>query len=351
MKIGAMILSSTLLLSAPLLAGEKTDLIYMKNGDRLTCEIQSLDAGALYISLDYVNGNIAVEWSKVVRLDSPRLFIVQLEDGSAYVGTLSLAEAAPGQPRRFQLLQPTGQTVLIDPSQIVVMGETSDKFWQRFNGSVSSGIIYSKGNQTAQYSVSATLAYPRPRWGVQTTLNSSLSANTDSKASTRNQLSLFALHDLPWKEFFYAGLGSLLQSSEQGIQLQTNLGGGLGRYLKHTNRVSLWVLAGLGWQGTSYQQFTVPQPSQDILAAMIATELRVSIFKKTNLSISGSAYPALTQSGEAFFTANATYYLKLFGNLSWNFSFYGNWATQPPPNYSGSNYGLGSGLGLTFGNW
>ena len=59
---------------APLHAGEKTDVLYMKNGDRMTCEIKSLNAGSLQIRLDYVEGTISVQWSRVQRLDSKRLF-------------------------------------------------------------------------------------------------------------------------------------------------------------------------------------------------------------------------------------------------------------------------------------
>jgi hypothetical protein len=46
---------------------------------------------------------------------------------------------------------------------------------------------------------------------------------------------------------------------------------------------------------------------------------------------------------------NASYYIKLFSDLSWNFSFYGNWDNQPPPTLSGSDYGTSSGLSWTFG--
>jgi len=48
MKIHAVVvLGSALLLAAPLFAGDKTDVIVMKNGDRLTCEIKKLEAGFL----------------------------------------------------------------------------------------------------------------------------------------------------------------------------------------------------------------------------------------------------------------------------------------------------------------
>jgi hypothetical protein len=50
------------------------------------------------------------------------------------------------------------------------------------------------------------------------------------------------------------------------------------------------------------------------------------------------------------FKTNATYYLKLFGKVDWNLSFYGSWDTKPPPTFSGSDYGSSTGLSWTFGN-
>jgi hypothetical protein len=53
---------------------------------------------------------------------------------------------------------------------------------------------------------------------------------------------------LRWNNWFYAGSASFLQSSVQEINLQTTLGGGIGRYLKNTNRVSLYRARGV-WAG------------------------------------------------------------------------------------------------------
>lgn len=54
----------------PLFAREKTDVIYLNNGDRVTCEIKGLNSGVLDISVDYVLGTQSLEWSKVKRLES-----------------------------------------------------------------------------------------------------------------------------------------------------------------------------------------------------------------------------------------------------------------------------------------
>ena len=356
MRVGAACLGAMLLLAAPLRAsddagsGEKNDVLYMKNGDRMTCEIKSLDAGSLQVSLDYVEGTISVQWSRVQRLDSKRLFIVTLEDGSVYSGTLSIAETLPDEPTKLQLSSGPGNFVLIDKTRIVNMGETSEDFWQRFAVNLQSGIIYSKGNSSTQYNISSSVTYARPRWAMGLDFNSALSSNSGVNASTRNQLNLDAYHLLPWKNWFYAGQVGLLQSTEQGIELRTNVSGGVGKYLQHSGRVSVSLLGGLGWQNTRYSPTEQSQGTQDILALLVNSSLRVVTFSKTNLDLSFSALPALSEPGRFFFNTNAAFYVKLWSNLTYNLSFYGSWDTRPPVTYNASDYGFSSGLGWSFGN-
>ena len=350
MRVGAIGLAATLLAPAPLHAGEKSDVLYMRNGDRMTCEIKSLDAGSLQVSLDYVEGTISVQWSRVQRLDSKRLFIVTLEDGSVYTGTLSVAETLPDEPTKLQITSGPGSFVLIDKKHIVNMGETSENFWQRFAVNLQSGIIYSKGNSTTQYNLSSTVTYARPRWAAALDFNSALSANSGANTSTRNQLSLDAYHLLPWKNYFFGGQVGFLQSTEQGIDLRTNVGGGVGKYLKHSGRVSVSLLGGLAWQNTQYSPTQNSEGTQDILALLVNSSLRVVTFSKTNLDLTVSALPALSEPGRFFFNTNASFYVKLWSNLTYNLSFYGSWDTRPPVTYNASDYGFSSGLGWSFGN-
>jgi hypothetical protein len=351
MKTRAAILSSVLLLTLPLFAREKTDVIVMKNGDRLTCEVKGLDAGVLSIGLDYVDGTISVQWSKVARLESNQLFVVRTEKGLVYTGKLSTVDTAANQPVQIQIVETDEKTAVLDRARITKMSQASDKFWQRFNGDINLGISYSKGNQATQYNFGTQTEYLRERWAAQATFNSNLSANSGSTTSTRNQLTLTSYRLLPWDNYFYGGLGTFLQSSVQGIRLQTNLGGGIGRFLKNTNRMRITVLGGLAWQDTNYNQATtLPLRTQSIAAALIAAEVKVFKFKKTNLDITATTVPALSDPGRLFFNTNASYYVKVFTNLSWNVSFYGNWDTQPPPGLTGSDYGTSSGLKWSFGN-
>jgi Protein of unknown function, DUF481 len=344
-----LILVSTLFLATPGFARNKNDVVVMKNGDRLTCEIKGLDDGVLSVSLDYVDGTVSLQWSKVARLESAQKFIIKTQDGSVQSGTLLSTEAVAAQPMKIQIEEKGAKTEVVEARQVVKIMPTSERFWQRFNGAIDFGIDHSKGNDATQYSLGAETSYIRERWAAMSSFNSNLSANSGSTTSTRQQVDISAYRLLPWNNYFYEGIGSFLQSSVQGITLQTSLGGGIGRFFKNTNRVTIAVTGGLAWQNTAYQQF-LAIPDQNATAALIAAEFKVFKFKKTNLSLTSTLFPVLSEPGRVRYGTNASYYLKLFSNLSWNISFYGNWDNEPPRRLSGSNYGSSSGLRWTFGN-
>jgi Protein of unknown function, DUF481 len=337
-----------LMLAAPLLARDSTDVIIMKNGDHLTGEIKGLGGGVLYVSMSYILGTSSLDWSKVAHVESKQLFIVKTQDGSVYKGALNTAEAEGGRPVTIEVIQTADKQTAIDQSRVVEMAETSDKFWQRFNGDVNFGTTYSKGNETVQYTLSSEVEYLRRRWSAGVGWSSNLSSSSGVTASTRNEITPTARHLLPWDNWFYAGLGDFLQSSVQGIQLQTSVGAGVGRYLKNTNRATIAVLGGLAWQNTQYNQSKF-SGTQNLGAAILAADVKLFRFNKTNLDFAGILFPVLNDPGRVKFNMNTTYYIKITGDLSWNISFYGNWDNQPPPHFSGSDYGTSSGLSWTFG--
>jgi Protein of unknown function, DUF481 len=350
MNIHGSLLSVMLLSTIPLFARQKTDVIIMNNGDRVTCEVKSLNAGVLSIALDYVDGTVSVDWAKVRRLDSSQLFVVLAEDGSSYEGTLSTAVGAAPQRMIVQITQTRENKVELERSQVVRMTETSERFYQRFSGSINFGVIHSKGNSATQYNLGAESEYLRQHWAADVLFSSNLSSNSGSSTSTRNQLGIHGYHLLPWENYFYGGLGNFLQSAEQGIQLQSTLGAGIGHFLENTNRASIAVLGGLAWQSTAYMPSATLPGRQNVAAALVAAQIKAFKFSRTNLNFTTAVLPALSEPGRIFVDANASYYLKVFNNLSWNVSVYGNWDNHPPPGFSGSDYGASSGVSWTFGN-
>jgi hypothetical protein len=160
MATQAVVLGYVLLLVTPLSARESTDVIVMKNGDHLTGEIKGLNDGVLYMSMQYILGTSSVQWSKVERLKSKQLFLVKTEYASVYTGTLKTSNIPGVRPVKIEVIETSGKEVVIDSSRIVEMDMTSAKFFQRFNGSINTGIIYSKGNQSTQLCAECRSAKP-----------------------------------------------------------------------------------------------------------------------------------------------------------------------------------------------
>jgi hypothetical protein len=167
---------------------------------------------------------------------------------------------------------------------------------------------------------------------------------------TRNEAQFNAQRLLRWNNWYYAGLTDLLQSSQSGIQLQSTFGGGIGRYLKNTNNTVISVYSGLAWENIAYHQQVVPAANQHVIAALIVGEMKLFRFDKTNLNLTAIVLPALSNSGRVHTNLNVGYDIKLWRKFTWNFSFYGNWDNQPPPGFSGIDYGTSSGISYKFGN-
>jgi hypothetical protein len=374
MKIRTAILCAHLLFALPLFARESTDVIVMRNGDHITGTIKALYGGVLYFSIPYIIQTVSVDWTKVARLESTQLFIVKTEDGSVYDGTLTSSETGPGRPIEIHVTEapdtttktaietipdtvpttpletPVGKTVTLNSEKITGVTQTSEKFFQRFTGGIGGGSIYSKGNESFQYSLSGLIAYPRERWGAQIGISSNLSANSGTNTSTRNQLTFQGFHLLPKENYFAGGFDGFLQSAEQGIARQNTLGGGIGYYIVNNNHAVVSVLGGIAWQSTNYTPTVSAIATQNLTTVLIAGNVKLFKFNKTNLDLNAILLPALSDPGRLYVSTNASYYIKITGNLSWNLSFYGNWDNQPPGHLSGSDYGTTSGLSWTFGS-
>jgi hypothetical protein len=157
--------------SSPLLAQEK-DLIVMKNGDRFTGEIKGLSGGTLSISLNYVDGNIAVQWSEVAHLESSRLFVVKTESGVVYTGKATTGVSSD-PPITIEIVEPPAKEVEVTQRKIIKLSPISESFRHRFDGAVNTGLLYSKGNESTQFNLSSQVAYIRERWSSQVNFNSS----------------------------------------------------------------------------------------------------------------------------------------------------------------------------------
>ena len=335
--------------AAELTARPQTDVIVMANGDRFTCEIKRLERGVLYASFDYVDGTVAIAWSKVAGVESSQLFIVHVQDGSIYEGTIRTPETPARQPVKIEVLEPAEKPTALTLANVVELAQTAESLWRRFSGNLDTGLIYSKGNNNTQYNVGADLRVRGEHWRVATGFISTFSNSSGAAAAARNQTRFWARRLIGGKRaWYYSGAAEFLQSSQQDINLQTMLGGGFGRFVKDTNTTRIAITADLAWQQTRYGPSTGSESSPNAMAAMFVGDLHLFRFKKTSFDATVSVLPLLTEKGRVRSYINTAYSIQIINNLWFKFSFYGNWDNRPPTNLSGSDYGASSGITYSF---
>src|SRR5262245_64645651 len=88
-QAASLALAVALAAQAPALAA-KTDLVVLRNGDRITGEVKGLARGKLDYSTDDA-GRLSIEWDKVARVVSPNQFQFELGSGVRYSGRLGSA--------------------------------------------------------------------------------------------------------------------------------------------------------------------------------------------------------------------------------------------------------------------
>ena len=102
----------------------------------------------------------------MARVESSQLFIVHVQDGSIYEGTIRTPETPTKQPMKIEVLRPEEKPTPLRFANVVELAPTSELLWRRFSGNIDTGLIYTKGNDTTQYNAGADLRVRGEHWRV-----------------------------------------------------------------------------------------------------------------------------------------------------------------------------------------
>jgi hypothetical protein len=247
-----------LLLGRPLAAADKVDVIQLKNGDRLTCEIKKLDRSVLTISTDPL-GKASVHWGEITGMTSPRTFDIQIASGDHYYGSL-----LPGPPGELLIGQGAGSPVNIPMADVIRMAPIGASLWSRMDGSVDAGFSFAQANLETHYTLNANASYRGPRYQFGSTLASQLTTQEKANRILRNSLGVNGNRSFE-NHWYTIAWGGLQQNEELALDLRALVGGGVGRDIAHTTR-RLWsIYTGLAYV---HEQFTGEPAGQSAEAAV-----------------------------------------------------------------------------------
>ena len=257
---------------------ENTDVITLKNGDRITGEIKSLQYGILEFSTSNM-GTLKIEFPAVLTILSTYTFHVERLGGERYFGTI--ATTAEGS----QLTIRDGAKIDDLPiAEVTRMSQLDKGFWQRLDGNFSVGYNFTKSSDISVSSLSLNTIY-RERT-IETAVGLSMHTTKSPEAGTqdRHQLASTVRFLRPHRNFWIA-LGSLERNEELGIEARLQAGGALARHI-----VQRTDTEATGFIGLSFNQewVTGAESAQQSLEGVLGADWRIFRFADPETSLTSS---------------------------------------------------------------
>jgi len=239
------------LLATPARAAPKTDVIVLRNGDRITCEVKELLYGQLKIKTDDI-GTIYIEWDKIASLTTTQHLQVDLTDGGRLFGRAPEAGSKPATLRLVSDQAGDASTAIEAPMSDIIRVATDlegEAWYRRLDGSVSIGYSYSQANSLQTFSFAGDV-YSRTskrRWDIA--LNAQMSDDASGPGSQSASLTGTLERFLP-DRYFQENQLAFSRNKELGLDLRALIGAMYGRYLQQRQGREWRAAAGLAVSNT-----------------------------------------------------------------------------------------------------
>ena len=324
-------------------ARDKTDIVMLRNGDRLSGDIVSLEFGILTLKTDNMS-TLSIEWPAVRSVTSKFDFAIERRDGSKIHGVI--ATSADGADL---MVESEEGAIRMPMEEVERISRFSPQFWDRINGALAVGFSYTKSSAIEVGSVNFNASYRAQ--GMDGTLAFSSNTTKDSSGSTTSRdLLTSGVQFLRQSRNFWGLLGSLERDQSLGIDARLVGGAAVGRRFVQAAYTELTGIAGI----VATEEWIVDDPkSKTSLEAVLGGSWNVFKFiePKTRLDLGLYVFPSLTESGRIRSTGNLSLTHKFPHDWTLGLTGYLSYDNRPPePTAEKSDYGLTFNLGWSFGS-
>jgi len=326
------------------LAAERTDIVRLVNGDRITGDIKELAYGQLKLRTDYI-GTIYIQWNKIAAIQTQKVLQLELADGRRHYGRIE--DPGPGDSvLRVTQAEAESTPVEIRTSDVVRAWPLKQRVWyDRLEGSFSIGYSYTQSSSVEQFNFAADVgSRARERkWRVSSEAQvTNQAAGQNTQRATVNG----TIERLRQKGRFVQYTGELTHNQGLGLDLRTLVGVGYGRYLYQREDFEWKAVAGV----TLQNEIRIDGGSLQSSEASFSTEARLYRLDhpKRDISASITVLPSLTESGRVRGEASLRARQEFIEDMFLELSLYESYDSDPPQGADTNDWGVVTSLGFTF---
>ena len=321
-------------------AAPKTDIVFLKNGDRITGEVKSLLRGKLEFKTDHMD-TVLIEWDQIEQIVSDTSQSVELANGTRFFGPLE----KPASENAVMVKTEEGE-VTVDSLDVVAMYQVEAGFWQKLDLSVQFGVSWDKSSEVGKYSFGMDAMWRDPRF---ITRGSFVSETTTQEGQDDSQRTLLGLNHMRFmgNKNFRAFFGNLEQNHELGIDLRSLAGVGYGILPIRSQRSLLGLMAGVA-VNREVPSDGESESNVELVASFLFDYFLYS-HPERHFDVEFSVYPSVTDGGRYRATLDTSFNVELIKDFYWEMAVYGSYDNEPlSADASHSDYGISSSLGYDF---
>jgi hypothetical protein len=306
---------------AQVVIAQKTDVIALQNGDRVTGEILSYSVGKLKVDSVGV-GTISVNWEKILSITSDKQFEVETTGSVYWYGTIQ-----PSTPPGKLVVVSASGTEEIAFLDIVRFSPIYASFWKRLDGSLNLGFNYDQASSIVQLTLNADATARKPTFATTSSLSLFYNKQQGVNSTQRANLS-FGYEKFLKDRWLLAGALAFDRNLDLGVDWRVSLGAGVGREVIQTNQALLRVGVGLSGE----REYPTEGPPNSNLAAIVTASYGYFMygFPKFRFGASLQVLPYLTEAGRVRLQFNTQVKREIISDFALTLSIFDSYDSRDP---------------------
>lgn len=324
--------------SIPLMA----DSVELINGDRLSGTIRELEDGHLVLKSELI-GTLRIKWTDIVSIETDSTYSILTDVGERLDGILSKREGEISVTRKGQKVASVDS-----PSVARIVPGTDSKRGPRLlkslSGAVDIGYSLARGNQNQmQSSVGARAWYTSARHKFIARLDSIFSKQDEAPKQSRHALNS-RLDRIMNARLFTYGLAGFERNERRRLDLRSRVGAGVGWHLKKSGRTDVALLGGMAYLHEQYRH----EANRVSAEGFLGIEWETKLYKDVDFSTQLTLHPDVFDRNNLRAEFDSELRVPISGRLTYTVRLYDRFDTTPAEGIDRNDYGLVSGVGVTF---
>ena len=332
-----------LLVESHALLAQKTDTLFLNNGDRIIGEVKGLKYGKVTYKTSSAS-TLSIKWDHVDSLISDKHYRIKFENGTEWYGRI---DSIANSNILFKLFQGMEDDYYQEHySELIPVKDT----WRsRIDGKLSMGFSYTQASEITNLNLGGNISYRAQRNYIELKYDLITTIEGREDRTNRKQNANFQyIRFLPnhWVSQTFVAYEQNLELALQG----RIIGGTTGGYNFFETNHAFWVLS--AGPMYSYELSTVEtDPTRENWEAIILSQLKLFSFSQPNVQfdLDVSVIPSFTVQDRIRANVETKFKWEIFSDFYWEWSYYYNFDSKPiSEEASNSDFGVTTGLSYIF---